>query len=721
MAERLGAPSAILFQSGPAGRLRALAGVGAISDGASLRSLAETLGPSLTVLDPPGGTFAAGVRLGSDEGALLVFSPESPAPGGAWEAQFESASQLALSLVRAEAHGTDRLPLLHEVAVHPGGFEERLGHALQRAAELLGLDAAAFARTGGGQWLPQSVFDPLGRVFPVRPIPLGETFCAYTSRSDGPLALEDAAAAPFGISSPMAYIGAPVYVDGRCVGTFSVAGVAPRREAFSEEDRSLVEGLARWVGVALAGRAAARRRSARKANLAAFFDGSPLGMGLVQVVEGGLSFLAVNEAAAQAFGSTPDVIVGRTAVGLGLNSSLVRKWVAACETAASSRRSRRVEVEIGTTVGLRRLVTTVAPMPNTGDPRFTFVVEDVTGQSYERKSRAGASLMDQAPGATFALDLGGVVTEMHGELSVRLGLEGAVGQSVLLLIEGVPGALDALRSAHDGRPASWRMDIAGESVAVHVGPRRDAEGAVVGVVGTAVPAAGGGRPARGAILRHLNAEIRSPMTAVMGYAELLDGGSSPDEIAEVRDAIVRSGERLLGTLDDLVDLTVLDDEDLASTPAPTDVCVLVSSIADAYRTAAEARRIDLEVACDLSETLLLLDGALLERAVRHLIGDAVASSTSDRVDVVLSEKVAGRLELTITGARPSASALSIGPELVQRVIRAMDGTATQHTGDEPRWVLRLPMRHAPVVDLEAAGRDGARGEAPAMVIAEGAR
>ncbi|MGB3542563.1 GAF domain-containing protein, partial [Rubrivirga sp.] len=420
-------PSAILYGAGPAGLLRALAGVGSLADGASLRALAETLGSTLTVLDPPGGSFAAGIRLGHDEGALLVVSPTPPTPGSDWEETFGVAAQLALSLVRAEANDMDRLPLLHEVAVHPGGFDERLTYALQRSTEILGLDAAAFARTSGGRWIPQSLFDPLSRLFTERSAPLGEMFCAYTSRSDGPLAIEDASATSLGISSPRSYIGAPVFVGGRCVGTFFVAGVAARKRPFSDEDRALVEALARWVGVALAGRALARHRAARMANLTAFFDGSPLGMGVVQVIEGDLDFVAINTAAAEALGSSPDAVTGRRATDVGLNSSLVRKWISACEVASRTGQSRRVEVEVGTTMGLRRLVTTVAPMPSAGDPRYTFVVEDVTTHHYERRSKEATpsepdEILDQSPAAHFAADLDGRITHARGTLADRVGL-----------------------------------------------------------------------------------------------------------------------------------------------------------------------------------------------------------------------------------------------------------------------------------------------------------
>ncbi|MGB3543839.1 sensor histidine kinase, partial [Rubrivirga sp.] len=262
------------------------------------------------------------------------------------------------------------------------------------------------------------------------------------------------------------------------------------------------------------------------------------------------------------------------------------------------------------------------------------------------------------------------------------------------------------------------MQAGGEPIVVHVGPRRNDDGDVWGVVGTVVPALeGDGRSsARAAFLRHLNRELRSPMTAILGYAELLDGETPPDEVSEVRDVIVRAGERLLGALDDLLDLTVLDDDDLTSRPAPVDLGAMVTSIVESYRTAADARRIGLEAVCKVSTPLLLLDGSLFERAARHLVGSAVASTMSDQVSVRLYDSGPDTVDFAVIGMPPSASAMGIGPDLVRQIASAMGGTSSRLEGDEPGWVLTLPRRSAPVVDLEGAPSGG--GEAVAMAEAE---
>jgi hypothetical protein len=110
----------------------------------------------------------------------------------------------------------------------------------------------------------------------------------------------------------------------------------------------------------------------------------------------------------------------------------------------------------------------------------------------------------------------------------------------------------------------------------------------------------------------------------------------------------------------------------------------------------------------------MLDGALFERAARHLVGSAVASTMSDQVSVRLTDSGGAAIEFSVIGMPPSASAMGIGPDLVLQIAKAMGGTSRRLEGDEPGWVLTLPRTLAPVVDLEA----GARGEAPAMAGAE---
>ena len=736
LTDRLDVPAAMLFASQPGGELRLVSAVGTWGgDALALRGLAETLAGEIDVLDVTGAIegarFAAGARLGNQEGALLVIDPDDRTPDDAWNRAFAEAAQTALALVRSQAAGGSVTRVLHEIAVHPGRFDERLALALERLAAAVGLDGAAFALAEDGRWVPESRFDPSERLIPSRPVPLGETFCAFTTQTDGPFAVQDAAASPIPLSEPGAYLGAPVFVSGKCVGTLSAAAHRPRAHPFRDDDLALVEALARWIGSAVGGRDTARRLAAREADLSAFFDAAPMGMGLAQTIEsaGGpdLRIDAINRAGALMMGGEPEALVG-TLVSQGrLQEAAVQRWIEACRTAYQTRQPHRFEFGVDGRDGRHTLATTVAQAGDDAAPRFLFVTEDVTDarraddRLREREAHIEA-LVSQAPVALFATDRAGRLSMSRGRSLDLLGLsiEHALGRPIQDVFSTAPDAAGHIATTLDGGQGTWTVTAGDRRFRVQTLARRDAQDRPSGLIGVALdtgavsPDASGPSSAaemRSALLKHLDHEIRSPLTSILGYADLLSEDTPPGEVAEVRDVIGRSGERLLSALDDLLDLTLLDEDQIELHPTPVDACALVAEIADGGRAAAEARRLALNVWCMLPEGLVLLDRRLFGRIVRHLIGGAVASAPGTRVDVRLTTKGPDTMELSVLGGVPTGG-LGIGPNLIHRLARAMGGMAQEVPGDEGGWVLRLPRHPVPVVEMPQA--DGWTGQAPEL-------
>ncbi len=460
-----------------------------------------------------------------------------------------------------------------------------------------------------------------------------------------------------------------------------------------------------------------------EATLAAFFEGAPMGMGVTRLVRrpdgaDDLRIVAVNASAAIHFGAAPEMLTGRLASSLGLGEEILTLWVRACREAATAS-ARRFEIE--TAAPERRVLATTVARIDGDDPDdvpFTFVVEDVTAARRaadhlrEREAQVEA-IVSQAPVALFATDAEGRITMSRGRGADALGLDASQGLALADLFASIPEAEVSVLRALEGVASSWTVCAADRWFECRTLPTHDDDGHCVGLIGVALDVTDRERgaqavahashsletaaQARSAFLKHLNHEIRSPLTTILGYADLLHDEAPPDEVIEVRDVIARSGSRLLGALDDLLDLTLLDSDDVNVTPTPTDVGAVVEAVAEANRMAAEARRIALNLWCTLPQEPLLLDEALFERVVRHLVGGAIASANGTRVDVRLFVGGPGYVELRVTGG---SGAHGIGPDLVHRLVAAMGGTSEHTTdGDAPGWTVRLPRRRVPVVDL----------------------
>ena len=611
VARRLGAATVHLYAEDAVGQLRLAAADGPHT--ADLAALAEMLGASPSVLDVSGVVtgvrFAVGQRAGA--AALMVLGVDRARLDAAWDADFADAVALAAGLaVPAGAAGPDdaHARLLHTVATHPGTFDERLEIGLRGLAEALALDGAALAFVDDGVWTPEVTVDPRG-VLPVGPVPVAALPCSITVRADGPVAMEEAGSG-FG-----AYLGAPVFSDGRTVGTLVAAGREPRETPFSPADRALAESLARWAGSAIGGRTAARRLADREAALSAFVDRAPVAMGLVtydSAASDDFRFVTVNTAAAELLGDDAAALAGRAASDAGIAPRTRRAWALGCRRALAGAADATLApftLDIETSSGARIVAVTLGRLDvHDADGRLvscvSFVAEDVT----ERE------------------------------------------QSLLATAEGLDQA---------------------EAVA--------ADQAV--------------------LFARLHHDLRTPLTTILGYADLLTPDAPAEELETVREVVLRSGRHLLAMLDDAVALA-----EAARVPvmlAPADAGDVVRSAVDVCIPLAEEAGVALSFDNVTSAAPVLLDAALVGRVVQTLVAEALAVPGVRCVDARLSDD-GSRLVFDI-GVREAPRSEADRPPvaLVARLVARLGGGLESVPGSG-RWTVRLPRTPAVVVEMPEA-------------------
>lgn len=124
-------------------------------------------------------------------------------------------------------------------------------------------------------------------------------------------------------------------------------------------------------------------------------------------------------------------------------------------------------------------------------------------------------------------------------------------------------------------------------------------------------------------------ELRTPLTSVLGYTELLLSGSAGDLAARQRsvvDAVDRNAQRLHRFVDDL--LLLLDDP--AAPGRPGVVCLrdVAVDVLAAHRKQIGSRELDVTLTADGPDTFVRADRCRLQRAVSHLVGNAVKFTPS---------------------------------------------------------------------------------------------
>lgn len=165
-------------------------------------------------------------------------------------------------------------------------------------------------------------------------------------------------------------------------------------------------------------------------------------------------------------------------------------------------------------------------------------------------------------------------------------------------------------------------------------------------------------------LVNLSQEIRTPLVAILGYADLLRASGSLDgERREHAEMIYRQGESVLAVLSDLFDLACAESGRLTLSRRPTSALEIAQETVASFSGAAREKGLELQL-----ETLgpvpstIESDPQRLRQILRHLVHNAIKFTPSGSVRVALdmdpSTPDAPKLRIAVidtgVGIRPEA-------------------------------------------------------------------
>jgi signal transduction histidine kinase/CheY-like chemotaxis protein/HPt (histidine-containing phosphotransfer) domain-containing protein len=262
--------------------------------------------------------------------------------------------------------------------------------------------------------------------------------------------------------------------------------------------------------------------------------------------------------------------------------------------------------------------------------------------------------------------------------------------------------------------------------------------------------------AKSEFLANMSHEIRTPMAAIIGHADLLlDSDRSAAERLDSVAIIHRSGEHLLGIINDILDLSKIEAGGMTVEHVECDPCRVVAEVASLMRPRAQEKGLTFEVKLEppLPRTIES-DPTRLRQILLNLVGNAIKFTKTGSVRVVLRlEDAAGsgprlkaevidtgigmtkdqlaRLFQPFTQADASTSrqfgGTGLGLTIGRRLARMLGGDIEVESlfGAGTRFALVLPTGpldgRAMITDTSEAMRCGqsARGEAQGACAASG--
>lgn len=139
-----------------------------------------------------------------------------------------------------------------------------------------------------------------------------------------------------------------------------------------------------------------------------------------------------------------------------------------------------------------------------------------------------------------------------------------------------------------------------------------------------------------AFLENINQEFRKPITGIIGFAEILQGEVADDQ-REFVGLIERNGRRLMNTLNAVLDLAGLSNNEFDLNPQVLNIVDEVKQIVSESRANAEEKGLFLKIESVEPEILTRVDQACLTRVVQSLVDNSIKYTDAGGVIVELDE------------------------------------------------------------------------------------
>ncbi|WP_201240229.1 ATP-binding protein [Rhodothalassium salexigens] len=243
-------------------------------------------------------------------------------------------------------------------------------------------------------------------------------------------------------------------------------------------------------------------------------------------------------------------------------------------------------------------------------------------------------------------------------------------------------------------------------------------------------------------LATMSHELRTPITGVLGMIDLLETTHLRAEQAGYVRQIRECTQGLLALLNDVLDLSKIEADQLSLELVPTDVADLVRSVAATFSAAAAQKGVAIEVRVPETAPLVETDPTRLRQILLNLLSNAVKFTPQGQVTVALETDETrggmGRLRLSVQDRGPGIPAdqqerifeafqqadqmvtrryggTGLGLAISRRLARALDGdiSVSSVPGNGATFSLALTARLVEGAALTTAAPPGANPALPA--------
>lgn len=140
--------------------------------------------------------------------------------------------------------------------------------------------------------------------------------------------------------------------------------------------------------------------------------------------------------------------------------------------------------------------------------------------------------------------------------------------------------------------------------------------------------------AKSLFLATISHELRTPLNAVIGFSELLQKTPlSGEEQKDALESIHYAGNTLLNLINNVLDLSKIESEQMNIVMQPTNLQKLIEEVASIFRYKADEKKLSFHVECRPDIPTLILDTLRLRQILLNLVGNAIKFTHAGSVTV----------------------------------------------------------------------------------------
>ena len=144
-------------------------------------------------------------------------------------------------------------------------------------------------------------------------------------------------------------------------------------------------------------------------------------------------------------------------------------------------------------------------------------------------------------------------------------------------------------------------------------------------------------------------ELRTPLTTIIGYAELLDhtGEGLTDRGRSHVSAVRQAASQLARSIDDVLDMAQIDADEMALDLGDVDVCELLGEVAERWRSAVEDAGAIMEITCEPDAGVIRADRKRLAQVLDHLVENATRQSPAGGKVTLWARRLQSEVQISV--------------------------------------------------------------------------